>query len=59
MILFFCFLPLIAIFILMKFVLLVEESHKELTYVKEEPNRTRGPFLENVYDDIEGEDEDY
>ena len=43
----------------MKFVLLVEESHKELTYVKEEPNRTRGPFLENVYDDIEGEDEDY
>ena len=59
MILFFCFLPLIIIFIVMKFVLLVEETNKELTYVREEPNRIRGPFLENVYEDAEDEDEDY
>ena len=59
MILFLCFLPLIIIFILMKFVLLVEESHKELTYVRKEPTRKRGPFLENVYDEVEDEDESY
>ena len=43
----------------MKLVLLVEETNKELTYVREEPNRTRGRFLENVYEDAESEDEDY
>ena len=59
MILFLCFLPLIIIFILMKFVLLVEESHKELTYVRKEPTRKRGPFLEHVYDEVEDEDESY
>jgi len=59
MILFLCFLPLIIIFILMKFVLLAEESHKELTYVRKEPTRKRGPFLENVYDEAEDEDESY
>ena len=59
MVLLFCFLPLIIIFILMKFVLLVEESHKELTYVQKEPTRERGPFLENVYEDLEDEEDDY
>ncbi len=43
----------------MKFVLLVEESHKELTYVQKEPTRERGPFLENVYEDLEDEEDDY
>ena len=56
MILFLCFLPLIIIFILMKFVLLVEESHKELTYVRKEPTRKRGPFILDAYSDVD-EDE--
>ena len=54
-----CFLPLIIIFVVMKFVLLVEESHKELTYVQQEPTRQRGPFLENVYEDLEDEEDGY
>lgn len=54
-----CFLPLIIIFILMKFVLLVEESHKELTYVKQEPTRERGPYVDNPYGDIDEEENEY
>jgi len=52
-----CFLPLIIIFILMKVVLLVEESHKELTYVRQEPNRERGPYLDDPYGDVDEEEE--
>jgi len=51
-----CFLPLIIIFILMKFILLVEESHKEYDYVSKEPTRQRS-FLENVYEDLDGEED--
>ena len=54
-----CFLPLIVIFIIMKVVLLVEESHKEFTYVKQEPTRERGPYVDNPYGDIDEEDESY
>ena len=39
----------------MKFVLLVEESHKEYDYVRQEPTRER-TFLENVYEDLDGEE---
>jgi len=58
MILLLCFLPAIILFILMKFVLLVEESHKEYDYVRQEPTRERGPYLDNVYADVEETDED-
>ncbi len=58
MVLLLCFLPLIIIFILMKFILLVEESHKEITYVRQEPTRER-QFLENVYEDLDGEEDSY
>jgi len=40
----------------MKFILLVEESHKEITYVRQEPTRER-TFLENVYEDLDGEED--
>ena len=40
----------------MKFVLLVEESHKEYEYVRQEPTRERS-FLENVYEDLDGEED--
>jgi len=56
MVLLLCFLPLIIIFILMKFIILVEESHKEITYVRKEPTRERH-FLENVYEDLDGEED--
>jgi len=59
MILFFCFLPAIILFILMKFVLLVEESHKEYDYVRKEPTRERGPYLADPYEDTMEEEDDY
>ena len=43
----------------MKFILLVEESHKEFDYVRQEPTRERGPYLVNVYEDSDDEEEDY
>ena len=52
--LFFCFLPLVIIFVVMKVVLL-RESHRELTYVREEPNRERGPYLDEPYGDLDEE----
>ena len=55
MILLLCFLPLIIIFILMKFILLVEESHKEITYVRKEPTRKRGPYVLDPYS-VDGEE---
>ena len=58
MILLLCFLPIIIIFILMKFVLLVEESHREYEYVRKEPARERGPYVEEPYGDIDAEKED-
>lgn len=59
MILLLCFLPLIIIFIFMKFILLIEESHKELEYVRKEPTRERGPYVENPYEDTVDEEDDY
>ena len=59
MILLLCFLPLIIIFILMKFILLVEESHKEIDYVRKEPTRKRGPYVEHPYEDTEDQEDDY
>ena len=43
----------------MKFFLLVEESHKEYDYVRQEPTRTRGPFVVNPYEDTEDKEDDY
>ena len=42
----------------MKFVLLVEESHKEYDYVQREPTRKRGPYVEDAYGDSDAENED-
>ena len=43
----------------MKFILLVEESHKELEYVRKEPTRERGPYVENPYEDVDEKEEEY
>ena len=55
--LFLCFLPIIIIYIIMKLVLLLEETHKEYDYVKREPERERGPYVEQPYGELEEEDE--
>ena len=41
----------------MKLVLLLEETHKEYDYVKREPERERGPYVDEPYGELEDEDE--
>ena len=54
-----CFLPLIIIFIVMKLAVWVEAVNAEQDYVKREPLRKRGPFVENPYEDVDEEEEEY
>lgn len=54
-----CFLPLIMLFIVIKLAVWVEAVNKEKTYVRKEPLRKRGPFVENPYADVDNEDEEY
>jgi len=54
-----CFLPLIILFIVMKLAVWVEAVNAESDYVKREPFRKRGPFLENPYADVDEEEEEY
>ena len=54
-----CFTPLIIIFIVMKLAVWVEAVNAETDYVKREPLRKRGPFVENAYADVDEEAEEY
>ncbi len=54
-----CFLPLIILFIVMKLAVWVEAVNAEQDYVRQEPLRKRGPFLENPYADVDEEEEEY
>ena len=54
-----CFTPLIIIFIVMKLAVWIEAVYAEQDYVKREPFRKRGPFVENPYEDVDGEEEEY
>lgn len=54
-----CFLPLIIVFIVMKLAVWVEAVNAESDYVGKEPLRKRGPFVENPYEDVDEEKEEY
>ena len=54
-----CFLPLLIIYIVMKLAVWVSAVNSETEYVKQEPLRKRGPFLENPYADVDAEEEEY
>ncbi len=54
-----CFTPLIIIFIVMKLAVWIEAVNAEQDYVRQEPLRKRGPFLENPYADVDEEEEEY
>ena len=54
-----CFTPLIIIFIVMKLAVQIEAVNAEQDYVRQEPLRKRGPFLENPYADVDEEEEEY
>ena len=54
-----CLSPLVIIFILMKFVVWISAVNTESDYVRKEPFRKRGPYMENVYADVDEEEEEY
>jgi len=54
-----CFTPLIIIFIIMKLAVWIESVNAEADYVRKEPLRKRGPFVENPYADVDEEEEEY
>ena len=58
-ILFACFLPIIILFLVLKLAVWVEAVNTETNYVKDEPLRKRGPWVENPYEDVDNEDEEY
>lgn len=54
-----CFLPLVIIYIVMKLAVWISAVNSENEYVKREPFRKRGPYLENAYGDVDEEEEEY
>ena len=54
-----CFTPLVIIYIVMKFAVWISAVNAEQDYVRKEPLRKRGPFVENPYEDVDAEEEEY
>ena len=54
-----CFLPLVFIYIVMKLAVWLSAVAAESDYVKQEPFRKRGPYVENPYADLDEEEEEY
>ena len=59
MILVACFTPLVIIYIVMKIAVWMSAVNAEQDYVRKEPLRQRGPFLEDAYADVDAEEEEY
>ena len=59
MILVACFTPLVIIYIVMKVAVWMSAVNAEQDYVRKEPLRKRGPFLEDAYADVDEEEEEY
>ena len=54
-----CFLPLVMIWLVMKLSLWIAAVNEEQTYVREDSKRPHGPYVENVYGDVDEEEENY
>ena len=54
-----CLSPLVIAFLLMKFVVWISAVNTETDYVRKEPLRKRGPYVENAYADVDQEEEEY
>ena len=54
-----CFTPLVLIFIGMKLAVWISAVNTEQDYVRKEPLRKRGPYVENAYADVDEEEEEY
>ena len=54
-----CFAPLVVIYIVMKIAVWLSAINAESDYVRKEPLRQRGPYVENAYADVDEEEEEY
>ena len=54
-----CFTPLAIIYIVMKLAVGMAAVNAESDYVRQDPLRKRGPFVENPYADVDEEEEEY
>ena len=54
-----CLSPLVIIYIVMKLAVWLSAVNTESSYVRKEPFRKRGPFVENAYADVDEEEEEY
>jgi|TARA_R110002020_G_C16173999_1_gene764295 hypothetical protein len=54
-----CFLPLGIIFIVVKLAVWASAVNAESNYVRKEPLRKRGPYVENPYEDVDDQEEEY
>jgi|TARA_R100001510_G_C7470004_1_gene86699 hypothetical protein len=54
-----CFLPIGIIYIVMKLAVWVSVVNAENNYVRKEPLRKRGPYVENPYADVDEEEEEF
>jgi len=59
LVLFGCFAPLIIIYIIMKLAVWVSAVNSETDYVRKEPLRRRGPYVDNPYEDVDEEEEEF
>tara|TARA_B100001142_G_scaffold265811_1_gene270050 strand:+ start:1632 stop:1841 length:210 start_codon:yes stop_codon:yes gene_type:complete len=59
LVLFACFTPLVIIFLVMKLVVWVSAVNSETDYVRKEPLRKRGPYVDNPYEDVDEEEEEF
>ena len=54
-----CFLPLVIIYVIIKFVVWISATKAETTYVKKESKKSHGPYLADAYADVDEEEEKY
>tara|TARA_B100000925_G_C21923475_1_gene436982 strand:- start:693 stop:905 length:213 start_codon:yes stop_codon:yes gene_type:complete len=54
-----CFTPVLIIYIVMKLAVWLSAINTESDYVRKEPFRKRGPYVENPYADVDEEEEEY
>lgn len=54
-----CLSPILVIYIILKLTVFLSAVNTETNYVRKEPFRKRGPFVENPYADVDEEEEEY
>jgi len=58
-ILLFCFLPIVIIYIIMKLAVWLSVTNFETKYIKEESKKPHGPYVVDAYADVDEEEEEY